>query len=246
MSSNMRQLLTGTAALLAVLILGVPLWTGTSVAQSEHPGALDAGQPPAVIAGTMEPSAGMQGGMVVTVTAMCPGCRKMRGSVIGQEMMRPHMMMGHGMMRHRMMQMVQMMHQGGMATDMSAAAAGTDTVAAAGTGAAETMVPAGFAAALEEADATRGQQLTLSYGCIGCHPLDNSMLMVGPTWHNLKETAAGRVPGQEAAEYLYTSMVRPNAYVVPGYLPSVMVQSYGQQLGEQELVDMVKYLLTLE
>jgi cytochrome c551/c552 len=129
---------------------------------------------------------------------------------------------------------------------MSAAADVTDTVAAAGAGAAETMVPSGFATALEGADAARGQQLTLSYGCIGCHSLDDSMRMVGPTWHDLKETAAARVPGQEVAEYLYTSIVRPNAYVVPGYLPNVMVQSYGQQLGEQELADMVKYLLTLE
>ena len=237
MSSNKRQLLTGAAALLAALILWVSLWTGTSLAQSEHPGTLDAGQPPALSAATMAPPAGMQAGMVVTVTAMCPGCGKMRGGVMGQEMMRPHMRMGHGMMRHRMMQMMQ---QGGMATGMRAAAA------AAGTGGAETMVPASLAAALEEADAARGQQLTLSYGCIGCHSLDDSMRMVGPTWHDLKETAAGRVPGQEAAEYLYTSIVRPNAYVVPGYLPNVMVQSYGQQLGEQELADMVKYLLSLE
>jgi hypothetical protein len=94
MSSNMRQLLTGAAALLAALILGVPLWTGTSLAQSEHPGTLDAGQPPAAIAGTLEPSTGMQAGTVVTVTAMCPGCGKMRGGVMGQEMIRPHMRMG--------------------------------------------------------------------------------------------------------------------------------------------------------
>jgi cytochrome c551/c552 len=243
MSSNMRQFLTGAAALLAALILGALLWTGTSLAQSEHRDMPDAGRLPAVIAGTLQPRAGMHASMVVTGTATCPGRGKMCGGVMGQEMMRPHMRMGHGMMRLRMMPM---MHHGGMATDMSAAAAVTDTVAVAGTGATEAMAPAGFAAALDGADAARGRQLTLAYGCIGCHSPDDSMRMVGPTWYDLAETAAGRIPGQEAAEYLYTSIVRPNAYVVPGYLPNVMVQSYGQQLGEQELADMVKYLLTLE
>jgi cytochrome c551/c552 len=228
---------------LAALILGVALWTGTSLAQSEFRDMPDAGGLPAVIAGTLLHRADMQASMVVTGTATCPGRGKMCGGVMGQKMMRPHMMMGHGMMGQRMMPM---MHHGGMATHMRAAATVTDTVAAAGTGATETMVPTGFAAALEAADAARGRQLTLAYGCIGCHSPDDTMRTVGPTWHDLAETAAGRVPGQEAAEYLYTSIVRPNAYVVPGYLPNVMVQSYRQQLGEQELADMVKYLLALE
>ena len=71
-------------------------------------------------------------------------------------------------------------------------------------------------------------------------------MSVGPTWQGLAVTAAGRVPGQAAEDYLYTSIVRPNAYVVPGYQPNVMVQTYGQTLASNELADIVKYLLTLQ
>jgi hypothetical protein len=51
------------------------------------------------------------------------------------------------------------------------------------------------------------------------------------------------VPGQTAAGYLLTSIVRPNDYVVPGYQPNVMVQSYDEYLSERDLADIVKYLL---
>ncbi|MFN8467621.1 MAG: hypothetical protein U0X20_18825 [Caldilineaceae bacterium] len=70
-------------------------------------------------------------------------------------------------------------------------------------------------------------------------------MSVGPTWQGLATTAAGRVAGQRAEDYLYTSIVQPNAYVVPGYLPNVMVQTYGQTLAADDLANVVKYLLTL-
>jgi cytochrome c len=70
--------------------------------------------------------------------------------------------------------------------------------------------------------------------------------MVGPTWYNLAETAELRVPAQSAESYLHTSIVSPNAYIVEGYSPNVMVQTYARSLSEGELADIVSYLLTLE
>jgi mono/diheme cytochrome c family protein len=105
--------------------------------------------------------------------------------------------------------------------------------------------PAGFLTELKSADPARGRQLVLANACIGCHSLNPSQRMAGPTWHALAETAASRVAGQSAAHYLYTSIVQPNAFVVAGYLPGIMVQNYGQQLSEGDIADIVAYLLTL-
>jgi hypothetical protein len=45
--------------------------------------------------------------------------------------------------------------------------------------------------------------------------------------------------------YLYTSITNPNAYIVEGYQPNVMIQTYGQTLSDQDLADILAYLLTL-
>jgi hypothetical protein len=75
--------------------------------------------------------------------------------------------------------------------------------------------------------------------------MNPAQIMVGPTWHNLAETAATRVEGQSAEEYLYLSIVKPNAFVVEGYLPNIMLQTYDALLSDQDLADLVAYLLTL-
>jgi cytochrome c len=95
-------------------------------------------------------------------------------------------------------------------------------------------------------DSKRGQQLTAASGCLACHSLHATAAMVGPTWYNLAETAELRIPGQSAELYLHTSIVSPNAYIVEGYSPNVMVQTYARSLSEGELADIVSYLLTLE
>jgi hypothetical protein len=71
------------------------------------------------------------------------------------------------------------------------------------------------------------------------------MMMVGPTWYNLAETAATRVPGQSAEAYLYNSIIHPNDFVVQGYLAGIMLQTYEQTLSDQDLADLITYLLTL-
>jgi cytochrome c551/c552 len=104
----------------------------------------------------------------------------------------------------------------------------------------------GVAAALLRADPMRGQQLTLSSGCIGCHSLDPNQVMPGPTWRNIGNVAATRVPGQNAELYLYNSIIHPNDYLVEGFLPNIMLQIYQDTLSEQNLADLIAYLLTLK
>lgn len=109
-----------------------------------------------------------------------------------------------------------------------------------------TELPAAVEAALANANVTRGQSLTLSNACIGCHSNDAKQMMVGPTWHNIGETAATRVEGESAEVYLYNSIVHPNAYLVPGYLAGIMIQTYGQTLSDQDIADLIAYLLSLK
>ena len=107
-------------------------------------------------------------------------------------------------------------------------------------------VPEGVAALIPSADVARGEQLTLQNACIGCHNLNPDLPMAGPTWHNVAETAATRVEGESAPAYLYNSIVHPNDYVVDGYAPGVMIQTYGDTLSDQDLADIIGYLLTLK
>jgi cytochrome c2 len=107
-------------------------------------------------------------------------------------------------------------------------------------------LPDNILAALENADPERGAQLTQQSACIACHNLDPSVTQPGPSWHNLAVTAAERVPDQSAALYLYTSIVHPNDFIVEGYPSGLMVPTFGETLSDQDLADLIAYLLTLE
>jgi cytochrome c2 len=106
-------------------------------------------------------------------------------------------------------------------------------------------LPEEVLAAMANADPVRGQQLTLTNACIGCHSADPSMIMVGPTWHDLATTAETRVEGMSSALYLYNSIIHPNDYVVERYAPGLMLQIYGS-LPPQDLADIISYLLTFK
>jgi hypothetical protein len=104
-------------------------------------------------------------------------------------------------------------------------------------------LPADFAAALAEADSSKGETIALTYGCIGCHAMDPNQQLTGPTWYLIGDVAANQQPGVSPANYLYTSIVDPNAYVVPDYPAGVMPQNFGELIPPDELADMVAYLL---
>lgn len=82
-------------------------------------------------------------------------------------------------------------------------------------------------------------------GCVTCHSLEEGVVIVGPSQYALATRAAGRVAGQSAEEYLHESIVEPNAYIVEGFDSGVMYQTYGEELSEQDINDLVAYMLTL-
>lgn len=82
-------------------------------------------------------------------------------------------------------------------------------------------------------------------GCITCHSLEPDVVMTGPSQSDVGARAAGRVPGLSAEEYLRQSIVDPNAHLVEGFEAGVMYQTFGDELSEQDINDLVAYMLTL-
>ena len=75
-----------------------------------------------------------------------------------------------------------------------------------------------------------------------CHSLEPDRVVVGPSLAGIGEQAATRVPGQSAREYLRTSIVMPDSYVVEGFDPGRMPSNWAAVLTEAEIDALVDYL----
>jgi cytochrome c551/c552 len=96
-------------------------------------------------------------------------------------------------------------------------------------------------AGLPAGNADNGTQLYNAKGCVGCHSLEKDVRMVGPTFYNVYEDAKVQVPELAPKEYLYQSIVNPNAHIVATYQPNLMPQTYAQQFTPQEIADMLAW-----
>jgi cytochrome c2 len=95
---------------------------------------------------------------------------------------------------------------------------------------------------LPAGNADNGTKLYNSKGCVGCHSLEKDKRLVGPTFYNVYEDAKNQVPGMGPDEYLYQSIVNPNAHIVATYQPNLMPQTFAQQFTPQEMSDMLAWL----
>ncbi len=103
-------------------------------------------------------------------------------------------------------------------------------------------------------DVGRGEQLynqsTLgsksAEGCASCHNYDEAAGDddKAPYTAGTAARAESRVPGMTAEEYIKESIVKPNAYVVEGFNEGDMYQTWAEELSEQQMADLVAYLLT--
>jgi mono/diheme cytochrome c family protein len=90
----------------------------------------------------------------------------------------------------------------------------------------------------------RGELVFKNNGCIGCHTITNiSSGTVGPNLTQIGTTAATRVDGQSAEEYIHNSIVNPNAYIVEGFNPDIMPKNFGEVISESDLNDLIAFLL---
>ena len=83
-------------------------------------------------------------------------------------------------------------------------------------------------------------------GCSTCHSLDAGVPIVGPSLAGIGTTAASRISGTSAEDYLHDSIVDPDAYLVEGFPAGTMPQVWEDVLTAEQLSDLVAYLVTLK
>lgn len=102
----------------------------------------------------------------------------------------------------------------------------------------------GTAAAAAPAGPRTPQFLYVDMGCAGCHKLGPHIAgAVGPDQNELPDVAGTRVAGQDAETYVYTSIVDPNAFVVPNFPAGIMPPNFKDRMSEEEIRGLVKWLL---
>jgi len=84
------------------------------------------------------------------------------------------------------------------------------------------------------------------FSCMACHNVASEERLVGPGLLNVSVRAATRVEGQDAITYLRNSIIHPNEYIVETYPENLMPQVYGNLFSEQQVNDLIAYLLTLK
>ena len=107
-----------------------------------------------------------------------------------------------------------------------------------------------------DGDPVKGDELfhtlraEVGFACSTCHNVDNPNRLIGPSLQGISQIAGTRVEGLSVVEYLHTSIVHPNEFIVPPdaggpYPENLMPMTYGDLWTEQELNDIIAYLLTL-
>lgn len=106
---------------------------------------------------------------------------------------------------------------------------------------------------LPEGDPDSGQELyAVTFGCQACHgdPAgDASTATLGPWLGNIAEEGAERRDGYTAADYVYESILHPNAFIAPDCPtgpcsePSQMPPDFGARMEQQDMADVMAYML---
>ncbi|MFW5942300.1 MAG: c-type cytochrome [bacterium] len=105
---------------------------------------------------------------------------------------------------------------------------------------------------LPAGDPENGQQLyEVTYACQSCHGNldDEASATVGPWLGDIEEVGAERIEDYTAADYIYESILKPNAFIAPECPsgpctePSAMPNTFGEQMTEQEMADILSFLL---
>lgn len=90
----------------------------------------------------------------------------------------------------------------------------------------------------------RGKELFGGKGrCATCHALEPGKVIVGPSLAGVGDWAAHRRANQTAADYIEESILSPDAYKAPGFEAAQMDVSLAKTLTNEEVNDIVQYLL---
>ncbi len=81
--------------------------------------------------------------------------------------------------------------------------------------------------------------------CAACHSLEPDAVIVGPSLAGVADRAGERVAGLDARQYIQTSILRPDAYLVAGF-DNLMPTTLAKEMTGEELDTLTAYLLTLK
>jgi mono/diheme cytochrome c family protein len=108
---------------------------------------------------------------------------------------------------------------------------------------------------LPEGDPVTGEALANSLACVACH----IAAPTGPAWlaadgeAGIGSRASDRIDDPDysgsattAEQYLFEAIALPNVYLVPNYAEGIMPNTYANTLTDQEMADLIAYLMSLE
>jgi mono/diheme cytochrome c family protein len=93
------------------------------------------------------------------------------------------------------------------------------------------------------AQAKTGEQIFTAAGCAGCHTFApaGSNATIGPNLDELAAAAGKREPGKSAEEYVREALVKPEAFLAPGF--GNAMPSFDGRLTDKQIQMLVDYLL---
>jgi len=91
---------------------------------------------------------------------------------------------------------------------------------------------------------TAGQAAFVTH-CGACHSTTPDTVIVGPSLAGIAARGATRVDGLDARTYVYSSVLQPSGYLVPGFA-DLMPQDLAKKLTGEELDAVVAFVLALE
>ncbi|HEV2251104.1 MAG TPA: c-type cytochrome [Candidatus Limnocylindria bacterium] len=91
----------------------------------------------------------------------------------------------------------------------------------------------------------RGRQVYREKNCGSCHQIGTAGGTVGPPLTHIGTVAETRTPGTSAEDYIRRSILDPGAYIVPGF-PDTMPRGLARGLSQEDVDDLVRYLLSLK
>ena len=83
-------------------------------------------------------------------------------------------------------------------------------------------------------------------GCVICHAIEPGPTKAGPNLAGIASAAGTRVKGQNAEAYLRAAILDPEAVKVEGFPAGIMPATFKDVLSEQQVSDLVAYILTLK
>jgi mono/diheme cytochrome c family protein len=108
---------------------------------------------------------------------------------------------------------------------------------------------------LPEGNAQAGETLATTLACTACH----IAAPTGPAWlpsgsePGIGERAAARIAqpdytGQATTpeQYLFESIVAPNTFIISGFAANIMPLNYANTLTDQDMADLIAYLLSIK